>query len=304
MGCLKYLDRHSNPTIRNLKVSFRKSADFIEGEQKSVLNTNHLGNVATVVTDQKIVEDIPGVGLRYVADVTSATEYYPFGMSMPDRMHQTPSYRYGFNGMERDEEFNGTNNTYDFGARIYDSRIGKMISLDPMKEMLPSVSPYLYAMNRPLSTLDVDGEFPILINGNTSGGDHERASANYWDETIIKAIQAVYPEYAIGETVNGSKETASIWSEDYLFVDGNRGAPDFRTVCRNSINCRTIDKTDFDPILASTRQKAGTYQAKQDLNAIWNKLTQSVDEQGKITEKIQIITHSRGGHLVKLTLKS
>jgi hypothetical protein len=34
-------------------------------------------------------------------------------------------YRYGFNGMEKDDEVkNGKGNSYDFGARMYDSRLG------------------------------------------------------------------------------------------------------------------------------------------------------------------------------------
>ncbi len=31
-------------------------------------------------------------------------------------------YRYGFNGMEKDDEISGSGNSYDFGARTYDPR--------------------------------------------------------------------------------------------------------------------------------------------------------------------------------------
>ena len=34
-------------------------------------------------------------------------------------------YRYGFNGMEKDDEVSGSKNYYNFGARMYDSRIGR-----------------------------------------------------------------------------------------------------------------------------------------------------------------------------------
>jgi hypothetical protein len=34
-------------------------------------------------------------------------------------------YCFGFNGMEQDNEVQGQGNAYDFGARIYDSRLGR-----------------------------------------------------------------------------------------------------------------------------------------------------------------------------------
>jgi hypothetical protein len=35
------------------------------------------------------------------------------------------SYVYSFNGAERDDEVKGSGNSLDFGARIYDSRLGR-----------------------------------------------------------------------------------------------------------------------------------------------------------------------------------
>ncbi|MBL4704343.1 MAG: hypothetical protein JKY54_07470, partial [Flavobacteriales bacterium] len=40
-------------------------------------------------------------------------------------------YRFGFNGMEKDDEVkSGTGNHYNFGARCYDARLGRWLSLD------------------------------------------------------------------------------------------------------------------------------------------------------------------------------
>ena len=46
-------------------------------------------------------------------------------------------YRYGFNGMEMDNEVKGTGNHIDFGARGYDSRIGRWLSVDPLSYRQP-----------------------------------------------------------------------------------------------------------------------------------------------------------------------
>ena len=52
-----------------------------------------------------------------------------FGMGMEGRKWSGASdYRYGFNGMENDNEVYGERNAIDFGARIYDSRLGRWLS--------------------------------------------------------------------------------------------------------------------------------------------------------------------------------
>ncbi len=38
-------------------------------------------------------------------------------------------YRYGFNGKEKDKDIAPDN--YEFGARIYDARLGRWMAVDP-----------------------------------------------------------------------------------------------------------------------------------------------------------------------------
>lgn len=52
----------------------------------------------------------------------------------------------------------------DFGARIYDSRVGRWLSLDPLQKKYPSLSPYNFAANSPLYFVDVDGK-DIFVYG-------------------------------------------------------------------------------------------------------------------------------------------
>ena len=68
-------------------------------------------------------------------------------------------YRYGFNGMEKDDEVKGNGNSLDFGARIYDARIGRWLSLDPMAKEYPSLSDYSYTANNPILFIDVGGKW-------------------------------------------------------------------------------------------------------------------------------------------------
>ncbi|MGE5398797.1 MAG: RHS repeat-associated core domain-containing protein [Ignavibacteriales bacterium] len=79
--------------------------------------------------------------------------------------NQTDS-RYKFTEKERDL---GTNYDY-FGARYYDSELGRWQSVDPLADKYPGLSPYNYCANNPLLLYDPDGmEFKV-------GGDKTVAS--------------------------------------------------------------------------------------------------------------------------------
>ena len=68
----------------------------------------------------------------------------------------------GFNGMERIDEMEGEGNAYDFGARIYDPRIGRWFSRDLLEDHKPSYSPYQAFLLNPLLFKDVDGNDEFL----------------------------------------------------------------------------------------------------------------------------------------------
>ena len=95
------------------------------------------------------------------SDVMSYSDYYPFGAPMSERTWSA-NYRYGFNGKEKDSEVQGAGNSYDFGSRMYDGRLGKWLTLDPLTRQFPYNSPYQYAANSPLLMIDRDGSENII----------------------------------------------------------------------------------------------------------------------------------------------
>jgi RHS repeat-associated protein len=81
-------------------------------------------------------------------------------MQMPGRVFGSGSYRYGFNGKENDNEVNGAGNQQDYGMRIYDPRLGRFLSVDPISQLYPWFSPYHFAGNTPVWAIDLDGLEP------------------------------------------------------------------------------------------------------------------------------------------------
>ena len=83
---------------------------------------------------------------------------YPFGMVMPTRSFEAGvGYKYGFNSKESDDETYGDGNVYDYGFRIYNPRLGKFLSFDPLADKFPMLTPFQFASNNPIINVDLDG---------------------------------------------------------------------------------------------------------------------------------------------------
>jgi RHS repeat-associated protein len=87
----------------------------------------------------------------------STLDYFTFGMLLPNRHEDAGEYRYGFNGMEKDDEVSGEGNSYTTEFRQYDSRIGRWFSIDLLADSQPGWSPYKAFYNNPLRYNDISG---------------------------------------------------------------------------------------------------------------------------------------------------
>ncbi len=96
-------------------------------------------------------------------------------MLLPSR-HGSASpheYRYGFNGMEKDNELKGgEGNSINYEARVQDTRIGRFLSIDPLTKSFPHYSPYQFAGNTPIQAIDLDGaeEYHYLAKWDKKSG--------------------------------------------------------------------------------------------------------------------------------------
>lgn len=95
----------------------------------------------------------------YLTDINgNAYEFFlnlPFGETMAEQHSQTADYvnRWKFTGHELDRE----TGLYYAGARYYDPRTSIWISVDPLAEKYPNISPYVYVANNPIGNIDPDG---------------------------------------------------------------------------------------------------------------------------------------------------
>jgi len=151
-------------------------ADYynMAGDKRYELS-NHLGNVLVVVNDKKIPGDANAAIPYYNSDIVSYSDYDPFGMELPYRQHDTPAYRYGFNGKEKDDEVMGEGSYQDYGMRHYNPRLGRFFNVDPIADEYPELTPYQFASNTPICAIDLDG---LEMYFMTPPGDLNDESAN------------------------------------------------------------------------------------------------------------------------------
>lgn len=149
------------------------------------------------------------------------------------------TYRYGFNGKENDNEVKGNGNQQDYGMRIYDPRLGKFLSLDPLYKSFPELTPYQYASNNPIQNIDLDGMeglagniVPMNLGGPADANNDGKLSkselkgaakiniataAMVIDVLITKGwIGTTFGFYSLGEGVgNGEKALLAKKAGDY-----------------------------------------------------------------------------------------
>jgi len=107
------------------------------------------------------------VNKAYPTYITILHHQNPFGMLLVGRNWAAGiEYKYGFNGKENDDEIAGNNNALDFGARIYDARLGRWMSVDKYKQFYPCISPYVFCGGNPINFVDADGNVIRDKDGN------------------------------------------------------------------------------------------------------------------------------------------
>jgi RHS repeat-associated protein len=165
--------------LRSLPSFDPTSANPVQQVDLNYELTDHLGNVCSVVTGRLL--DGNGGGTPKQAELVSAQGYEPFGSLLPGRNYSSDSYRFGFNGQEKDDEMHGaTGTSYDFGARIYDPRVARFLSMDQCASKFPSLSAYAFASNMPTISIDIKGDSTHIfifgagyVNMNSRGGSHD-----------------------------------------------------------------------------------------------------------------------------------
>ena len=122
------------------KVRDLKKIQHDEREYVYYYHGDHLGSASWIT--------------NHNGDAVQHLQYLPYGEPYVDKRTSGYSERFRFTGKERDEE---TGYGY-FGARYMDHELTTMwLSIDPLADKYPSISPYAYCAWNPVKLVDPDG---------------------------------------------------------------------------------------------------------------------------------------------------
>jgi len=177
---------------QNILQAFRQN---YANEETYYFHGNHLGS-ANWVTLQN-------------ASPTQFLLHLPYGEEFVKQLNGSYDERFTFTGKEKDIE----TGYYYFGARFDNVDLGFM-SVDPMSDKYPSISPYAYCAWNPIKLVDPDGRDALVIVD---------------EEKKLITIKANIIFYAYGKRVgtNDLKKTAENYKQNIIdnWSKDNNGNP-------------------------------------------------------------------------------
>ncbi len=114
---------------------------------------------------------------------TSAAPPYgaSYGETFIEQGGHTYDNPYKFNGKELDEE----TGLYYYGARYYDTKISLWLSVDPLAEKYPGISPYTYTYDNPIVFVDPTGMKGETHYYNKKTGEHVYVDDGFKDAVVL-----------------------------------------------------------------------------------------------------------------------
>ena len=192
-----------------------------------------------------------GVSSLAYATITKAVQTY-MALSCDTDAAWNDGYRYGFNGVTRDDGIRGVGNSYEFKYRGYDTRLARFYAVDPLASKYPHYSTYQFAGNTPIKYIELEGLEPannpkdatsqddrdpsVTVNNiyKKSGGDnayqdnyHKYMKGSYSIETTISGVSNK-PGYTSDSKDGASKYNLWVNSKGAFYAEDYNG--DFSTV--------------------------------------------------------------------------
>lgn len=178
MSETKYLRDEEGSVLMDKRSRFSESGQmtneitttYLYGPRKTIIAFIRNNKFYSVFTDHSGSIRL----ITHRGRVVAGYDYWPYGELFKAFGEEEDQLMYRFTGQEYDEE----TGLYNYHARIYDPTIGRFYQPDPKGQY---ASPYIYGGNSPVSLVDPDGEFFMIlfaIFGAVFGAYMAAAAAN------------------------------------------------------------------------------------------------------------------------------
>jgi len=130
------------------------------------------------------------------------------------------SYRFGFNGQEKDNEVYGEGNAYSFEYRVHDPRLGRFLSVDPLAKSYPHYTPYSFAGNKPIQAIDIEGAEELVVTAKGS-------------KFYAKAMLLIMQSEHLQKLMNSISDPSKAATQKIYLTIGDLGSDDAQTTSYN-----------------------------------------------------------------------
>jgi len=159
--------------------------------------------------------------------------YLPWGEDFVDQRSTNWNAMYTFSAKEKDTE---TGYSY-FGARYYSSDLSIWLSVDPMSDKYPSLSPYVYCANNPIKLVDPNGEAWYIDGHKYSPGQNcpdgvLKSTQDKWNtmneiyktkngKTVIEALNGDDCKYYVSSDIKSNSKGGFSAKDKTIYLNGN-----------------------------------------------------------------------------------
>jgi RHS repeat-associated protein len=184
---------------------------------------DHLGNLRLSYRDT--TSGSPTI--REAAVVSQTADYMPFGVEHFGNTYSLDSLNkqnFTYSNKEKQDDF-GISSSY-FGARNYNSTIGRFLSVDPLASEMPEWSPYTFEFNNPLRYLDPDGRKPvdIIIKGYERQAAFSGLQASVQGQLALSMSasgKVSYSQIGSGKLSKGASQLVNAIDDNSIVVNLN-----------------------------------------------------------------------------------
>jgi RHS repeat-associated protein len=157
----------------------------------------------------------------YTAEIVKSTEYSCYGVELSGWGYvSVDSYRYGFNGQEKEKEITGSETHTSAEFWMYDSRLGRRWQLDPVVQTF--ISDYACFGNNPIKMNDVLGN----KFGDPQSETNAKNAEVFADRRIRQANKILSKQgkklFLMDEKLSKLEERGKVDSEKYIKLSAKR----------------------------------------------------------------------------------
>ncbi|MBC8756063.1 hypothetical protein H2O64_15405 [Kordia sp. YSTF-M3] len=194
-------------------------------------------------------------------------------MLLPKRHASDESYRYGFQGQEKDDELKGEGNSLNYKYRMHDPRIGRFFAVDPLAPKYPHYTPYQFSGNKVIHMVELEGlEEATPKKGKQKTKNKKDSNLTVIDELMIyffDGLGSMTPDVKAGMFITPDEAKTKVknlvnFFSNFSILDNlydamkDKKSRKFGSIVADQINQETSFYTD---IFSQMKESFDTWQA-------------------------------------------